>query len=166
MGELLKQFDECGGDDGTVNSAPTQKQVAVDNDISDLRVTFVRAAHVPDAEFEAVVDGDNPATVANRMKPFLLLDEAELKQTNALMPMLGVYNGCGNVEHHQRFVSGILPGARERDAEDRAALTAAVERPTLSRVTFLAAVMITALIWAILGPAPHEPTWAVLSPGR
>ena len=82
------------------------------------------------------------------------------------MPSLGAYNGCGHVEHHQRFVSGILSGARERDAADRIALTAAMEPRTLARVTVLAAVMIAALIWAILGPAPHDPTWATLIPGR
>jgi hypothetical protein len=64
-GDLLKEFDGRGGDrsknDGTVNSAPTQKQVAEAAGVSERqRKTAVRVANVPAAEFEAAIE--NPSS--------------------------------------------------------------------------------------------------------
>jgi hypothetical protein len=68
MGELLKEFDGRGGDrsknDGTVNSAPTQKRVADAAGISERqRVTAVRVANVSAAECESAVESETPPTV-------------------------------------------------------------------------------------------------------
>lgn len=58
-GEVLKQFDGRGGDqrtesknDGTVNFAPTLKQIADEAGMSERqRVTAVRIANIPEPEF-------------------------------------------------------------------------------------------------------------------
>lgn len=67
-GELLKEFDGRGGDrsksDGAGTSAPAQRQAAADAGMSKRQqVTAVRVANVPQQEFDAAVEGDDPPTV-------------------------------------------------------------------------------------------------------
>jgi hypothetical protein len=68
MGELLKEYDGRGGDrtktEGAHGSAPTQRKAASDAGVSEhQQLQAVRVANVPDAAFDAAVEGDKPATV-------------------------------------------------------------------------------------------------------
>jgi hypothetical protein len=67
-GELLKQIDGRGGDrsknDGGDTFAQTQKKIADRAGMSERqRVTAVRVANIPEADFAAQVDSDNPPTL-------------------------------------------------------------------------------------------------------
>ena len=67
-GQLLKQYDGRGGDRSKSasadTSAPTQRDAASDAGMSKRQqVTAIRVANVPDDEFEASTESDDPPTV-------------------------------------------------------------------------------------------------------
>jgi hypothetical protein len=68
MGELLKEFDAQGQrtdtlKEGTLPKLPQAGAAEAAGISEHQRKQAVRVANVPAAEFEAAIDGDNPATV-------------------------------------------------------------------------------------------------------
>jgi hypothetical protein len=64
MGELLKQFDGRGGHMKKDGAVLSQEAAADGAGISERQCkTAVRVANLPAAEFDAAIEGDNPATV-------------------------------------------------------------------------------------------------------
>jgi hypothetical protein len=64
MGELLKEYDGKGNNQHKAATLPTQKEAADAAGISEHQTKqAVRVANVPAVEFDAAVEGDNPATV-------------------------------------------------------------------------------------------------------
>jgi hypothetical protein len=117
MGELLKEYDGRGGDrtktDGTVISAPTQKQAAEAAGISERQqVTAVRVANVPDAAFDAAIEGDKPATVtalAEMGKKVRAVPTDDFKRATHLIGSVKRFAEFCGENNPQDVAGGVLP---------------------------------------------------------
>jgi hypothetical protein len=120
MGDLLKEYDGRGGDQteskGThtfASDQPSQKEAAETAGISKhQQVQAVRVSNVSEAEFDAAIEGDNPATVtalAEMGKKVRTVPTEGFKKATELIGALGRVAEFCEQNDPADVAAGVLP---------------------------------------------------------